>query len=84
MTEGPILIENDPNLFGPTLFCAHGEYRCKHLNVNDWHYFYCGAQHAENCDPATKIPYPWRGAGKRLDTGTYRPDEGCPFKVGAA
>lgn len=74
--NGPLLTDMNGELDSPVLTCRG----CKHLNVHDSHYFYCGAQHAPNCDPNNKNPYPWRGAGKRLNLDPS-PLLGCPYKM---
>jgi hypothetical protein len=80
LIEGPVLTDEDGNLPVPVALCAYGGERCKHLGVNDWHYFYCAAQDAPNKHAGPRdYAYPWHGAGKQLP-GCY-PDSGCPFMI---
>ena len=77
--EGPTLSDQGGNLAVPILMCTYGDYRCKHLGVHDFHYYYCAAQDAPNKHAeAMAYAYPWPVAGKRLRD--YKPDAGCPFR----
>lgn len=65
-TDGPIITPQG-------LRCAANGRRCKHLGVNDWHYFYCAAQ------PVEGQVYPWRGAGVQLRSACLEVPAACPI-----
>lgn len=68
--EGPDWTDENGELETPYLSCQG----CKHLGVHDYHYFYCGAQDAQNQRHTAFVgdfsyAYPWPGAGKQLVWG---------------
>jgi len=77
--RGPVMTDFGGELDSPVLRCmSHTpKYRCPHLGIHDWHYFFCSAQEASNTVPENSAPYPWRGAGIQLRH--QEPNPRCPY-----